>query len=91
MHWMTISAQKKKAPSLRKIGRGPQSLRESVMHFVECIDCLVVTSHDRLDDEGRKDRIPCKQLIKGLHPDKKENLWEKCPHSFHKAATAAES
>ena len=51
---------------------------------------LVVTGHDGLDDEDRKDRIVCQQFIKGLRPEIKETVWEKCPHSFQEAITAAE-
>ena len=58
--------------------------------FAECIDCLVSKGHNGLDDEERKDRIACEHFVKGLRPDIKETVWEKCPRSFQEAITAAE-
>ena len=72
---------------LQEIIQGP---RESVVEFSEKVDRLVLKGHDGLDNAERRDRIACESFVKGLRPEIKETVWEKCPHTFQEAVTAAE-
>ena len=85
-----FNTEEKRFLARQKLQETIQSTRESVMDFAERIDRLVVTGHDGLDDEDRKDRIACEQFIKGMRSEIKETVWEKCPRSFQEAITAAE-
>ena len=85
-----FNTEEKRFLARQKLQETTQSARESVTDFAERIDRLVIKGHDGLDDEERRDRIACEQFVKGLRPEIKETVWEKCPHSFQEAITAAE-
>ncbi len=86
----TFNTEEKKFLARQKLQEITQGSRESVMEFSERVDRLVIKGHDGLDSTERKDRIACESFVKGLRPEIKETVWEKSPHTFQEAVTAAE-
>eukprot|EP00112_Aurelia_sp_Birch-Aquarium-sp1_P012430 Seg2613.3 transcript_id=Seg2613.3/GoldUCD/mRNA.D3Y31 product="hypothetical protein" protein_id=Seg2613.3/GoldUCD/D3Y31 len=85
-----FNTQEKRFLARQKLQEVTQGPKESVVEFSERVDKLVTKGHDGLDDGARKDRIACESFIKGLRPDIKETVWEKCPNTFQEALQAAE-
>ena len=86
----TFNTEEKKLLARQELQESYQKPRETMIEYSERIKKLVYKGHGDLDNTERRDKIACEAFVKGLKPEIKEFVWEKCPETFNDALQAAE-